>query len=117
MNCKSRNVIYVGQCNVCEEVIHDPENGYGGQTIQPFHKRVNGHRACFSNINDIEAIQKSALSLHAHEKHPDSFSLDNFKFLIQKQVNPRNLNRQEAMTIGSLRMGVLGLNRMKIQKN
>ena len=76
---------------------------------------MNGHRACF-NINDRDAIEKSALALHAFENHPDNFDLDNYKFMVYKQVNPINLNRHEAITIGTLRTGVLGLNRMKIQK-
>ena len=113
-NCKSRNVIYVAQCSLCVSMC-ELINAYGGQTVQPLHKRVNGHRACF-NINDSDAIEKSALALHAFENHPDNFDLDNYKFMVYKQVNPISLNRHEAITIGTLRTGVLGLNRMKIQK-
>ena len=115
MNCKSQNVIYVAQCKLCV-TSNELETSYGGQTCQPLHKRVNGHRACFKS-SDIKEIEKSALSKHSFEKHPDAFDLDNFKFLVHKQVQSINLNRQEAITIGSLRMGVLGLNRMKIQKD
>ena len=109
-DCKSRNVIYVAQCTLCESI-----NTYGGQTVQPLHKRINGHRSCF-NINDSDVIEKSALALHAAQKHSDNFNLENFKFLIYKQVNPRSLNRHESVAIGTLRTGVLGLNRMNIQK-
>ncbi len=114
MNCKSQNVIYIAQCKLCVTA-NEPENSYGGQTTQPLHKRVKGHRACFKS--DVTIVEKSALAKHSFEKHHDSFNLDNFKFLVRKQVQPINLDRQEAVTIGSLRMGVLGLNRMKIQED
>ena len=45
LDCKSRNVIYLAQCKLCNA--STSENTYTGQTSQPFHKRVNGHRACF----------------------------------------------------------------------
>ena len=54
--CKTRNVIYVAQCQLCEQAI---DNSYGGQTVQPFHKHVNGHRANFKP-DDLSMIEKSA---------------------------------------------------------
>ena len=84
--------------------------------MQKFHKRVNGHRSSFKT-DDLEAIEKSALSKHNFEQHPQNFDLKNFKLLIEKKVQPINLNREESKTICSLRMGVLGLNRMKIQND
>ena len=111
LNCKSDNVIYLAQCKLC-----DSDNTYCGQTMQRLHQRVNGHRSHF-DLNNPESIELSALSLHAYNKHLDNFDINNFKFMVYKQVKPQSLNRQESMTIGSLRTNVLGLNRMNIQKN
>ena len=46
-----------------------------------------------------------------------NIDIKNFKFLIEKKVPPIELNREESKTVCSLRIGVLGLNRMKIQKD
>ena len=40
-NCKSKNIIYLAQCNLC------PHKFYVGRTVQPLNKRVNGHRQNF----------------------------------------------------------------------
>ena len=93
----------------------DKENTYAGQTMQPMHKRINGHRSCFVE-GDLESIEKSALALHAAQEHPDNFNLHIFNFMIVNSVNPRQLNRQESRFIGELRTNVKGLNRMNIQK-
>ena len=42
--------------------------------MQKLSSRVNGHRSHFKADN-VDAIEKSAFSLHAHEQHPDDFSL------------------------------------------
>ena len=47
VNCKSTNVIYGDICQD-SECIQNGENLYVGQTLQPFHKRNNGHRNCFN---------------------------------------------------------------------
>ena len=39
LNCKSRNVIYLWQCQICRN-----ENSYFGRTIQKSHKQTNTHR-------------------------------------------------------------------------
>jgi hypothetical protein len=62
-NCKTRNALYIAQCKICHDKPED--NTYGGQTVQPFHKRVNGHRSCFVSDN-IETIEKSALAEHCY---------------------------------------------------
>ena len=116
LNCKSRNVLYLAQCVVCKQRI---DNAYTGQTGQPFHKRVNGHRSCFvldknGNTDPIK-VDKSALALHSHNEHSDNFNLRNFKFILTKQVRPRNLDRGESIQIGELRTNVMGLNRMNVQ--
>ena len=40
-NCKSKNVIYLLQCKICET---NSNNTYVGQTRQECHNRINGHR-------------------------------------------------------------------------
>ena len=104
LNCKTNNAIYLWKCNIC-----DKENCYFGRTTQKGHKRTNGHRNCFNNGN----FSKSALSMHATDKHPDSIRLDNFEIAIVKQVSPRNLKREEFRFIDKYRTKCLGLNRYK----
>ena len=86
-----------------------------GQTQQRMNSRINGHRACFVK-GDLMKIEKSALALHAHESHPENFSINIFKFMILDSVNGRFLDKTESRGIGELRTNVLGINRMKIQK-
>ena len=57
------------------------ERDYTGQTQQRMHQRINGHRSCFVE-DDPETIEKSALALHASQKHPDNFNLNIFNFMI-----------------------------------
>ena len=116
-NCKSKNVIYVAQCKLCNLIKEEGyeivvEDTYFGQTMQNFHKRVNGHRACFK----VEERNKSALSIHAYEHHSDSFTIDNYKFAILKECNPRGLNREEFRYIEKYRTNCLGLNRCKVER-
>ena len=107
LNCKSCNVIYVAQCTLCAKVL-TADDTYTGQTGQPFHKRANGHRACFANPEDFSAVEKSALSLHSYNEHLDNFDLNNFKFILHDQT-------REQQHIGELRTNVMGLNRMNVQ--
>ena len=116
-SCKSTNVIYLAQCTICDLVQDNGDiNCYAGQTIQPLHKRVNGHRSCFDVIENLQIWEKSALSKHAYKSHQDYFDIRNFKIMAFRQGCTTSLNRLEAKTINELRLGVLGLNRMKIQK-
>ena len=57
-----------------------------GQTTQPLHRRMNGHRTCFVLVE--AKLEKSALSLHAFQKHPGAFSLSNFEVTVLCQVGP-----------------------------
>ena len=109
LNCKSSYVIYMAQCTICDPV---QDNG----DIQPLHKRVNGHRSCFDVNENLQIWEKSALSMHTYESHQDNFDIRNFKIMANRQGCTTSLNRLEAKTINELRLGVLGLNRMKIQK-
>ena len=120
LSCKSKNVIYLAKCTLCDSTTDDGGISiYAGQTIQPLHKRMNGHRNCFSNTLDTKgrlSWEKSALSKHAFEDHQENFNMDNYRIMALKQSRPTNLNRLESKTINGYRLGVLGLNRMKIQK-
>ena len=111
-NCKSSNIIYSAQCTICDTAVANVENTYFGQTIQKLHQRVNGHRSKF-NANDYET---SALSVHAHEHHPDNFSINNFKFAVVKSCNPMRLNREEFKCIEKFRTNCLGINRCKVER-
>ena len=111
--CKSKNVVYVAQCTICEGKPVD--SAYVGQTQQKFHQRANGHRACFVD-DDPDTIEKSALALHAKEKHPDQFNMRIFRFAIVDSVQGGALNKREARAINEYRTNVMGLNRMYIQK-
>ena len=116
-DCKTRNCIYIAQCKLCKNIEEDSyhvifEDTYFGQTMQKFHQRVNGHRSCFN----YEDRNKSALSIHAFEHHGYSFSLDNYKFAILKECNPRSLNREEFRFIEKYRTNCLGLNRCKVER-
>jgi hypothetical protein len=111
-NCKTRNAIYISQCQLCTSEV---DNTYGGQTNQPVHKRFNGHRSCF-DLSDSKIIEKSALAEHSYLVHGENFDLNNFKCMIYNSVNPMDLNRHEARLIGRLRTNVMGINRMNVQK-
>lgn len=116
LNCKTDNAIYLAQCTLCsKDITTNIDDAYVGQTQQRMHMRINGHRACFAK-GDIDTIEKSALALHAHNAHPDQFSIDVFNFMILDSVSGRLLNKRESRSIGELRTNVMGLNRMKIQK-
>ena len=114
-NCKTNNCIYLARCKLCSSLNSENifvEDTYFGQTSQKFHKRVNGHRACFT----AEDYKKSALSLHAMEHHPDHFKLDIYQLAVIKEVAPRNLNREEFRLIEKFKTNCIGLNRCKVER-
>ena len=104
LNCKSRNIIYFWQCNICQE-----ENGYFGRTIQKSHERTNTHRRCFSE----EKWEESALSMHSRSVHENNFSLSDFKITLVKKCSPQNIRRTEFKYIDKYRTRTRGINRYK----
>ena len=102
LNCQTENVIYLWTCSICE-------NAYFGRTIQRCHNRTNGHRSCFNEVD----YEKSALSMHTKDKHPDSMNLNKFKISVVKKVSPRNIKREEFRYIEKYRTKCFGLNRYK----
>ena len=112
-NCKTDNCIYLAVCKFCREK-GCSDNAYVGQTTQPLHRRMNGHRACFVLVE--AKLEKSALSLHAFQKHPEAFSLSNFEVTVLCQVGPLALDRQESFFIEKFRTNTRGLNRMVVRR-
>ena len=105
LNCKSRNVLYLWQCQLCDE-----ENSYMGRTIQKSHERTNTHRSCFTDNSKWES---STLSMHAKSVHPDSFDLSHFKITLLKKVSPQRIRREEFKFIDKYKTRTLGINRYK----
>ena len=104
LNCKSRNVIYLWQCQLCET-----ENSYFGRTIQKCHDRTNTHRRCFSE----EKWEDSALSMHARTTHQEIFNLANFRITLVKKCSPQRIRREEFKFIDKFRTRTRGINRYK----
>ena len=114
LTCKDKHIIYVAQCQQCS-AIEGSEDTYFGQTLTPFHIRLNGHRNKF-NIDDRALYEHSALSMHCYDVHRDTFSFDCFKFGIVKKTKPSLLDREEARFCTKFRTNVWGLNRMEIKR-
>jgi hypothetical protein len=107
LNCKTKNAIYLLECCIC-----DKENDYFGRTTQKTRKRTNGHGECFFNGE----FEKSALSMHAKEKHPNKMGLENFRITVVKETSPRSIKRWEFRMVDKYRIKFLGLNRYKTLK-
>ena len=112
-NCKTDNCIYLAICKICKAK-GCSDNAYVGQTTQPLHMRMNGHRSCF--VQTESKLEKSALSLHAFQSHPEEFSLNNFQVTVLCQVGPLALDRQESYYIEKFRTNTRGLNRMVVRR-
>ena len=104
VTCKTDNVIYLWTCNIC-----DKDNAYFGRTTQQCNNRTSGHRRYFNS----DEFEKSALSMHAKDKHPTNMNLKNFKVSIVKKVSPRNIKREEFRYIEKYRTKCFGINRYK----
>ena len=105
LNCKAKNIIYLWTCKLCTEA-------YFGRTTQACHNRTNGHRSCF-NLNNEDKWDKSALSMHAKDSHPNNFSLDIFNVCVIKKVSPQVIRREELKFIDKYKTLSMGLNRYK----
>ena len=105
LNCKSRNVIYLWQCQLCTQ-----DNSYFGRTIQKSHERTNTHRRCFTEQSKWE---DSALSMHSHTIHPEQMDLRNFKITLVKKCSPQRIRREEFKVIDKYCTRTRGINRYK----
>ena len=104
-NCKSRNTIYLAECTLCTDKC------YVGRTVQPLHKRVNGHRQGFSTVvekgldyvnhNDTEDI--FTLGVHLHSVHGVTSEFNNYyKFHVLEHVSPLQMEKSEHLWIHKL---------------
>ena len=88
-------------CNICEKP-------YTGRTVDPLHKRINGHRHLFREIlkkaesGTLDSVDTSndmfTLGLHLHQEHGCSNPTDfdyHLKFAILEVVNPSNIEVKE----------------------
>lgn len=94
--CKANNVIYCITCNSCQQK-------YVGQTSQPLHKRINGHRSDINickNKKDIE-IQHfrshdfkniSINILHFETDKSKRLQLETFYMIQYRTIYPYGLN-------------------------
>ena len=114
-SCASESVIYVAICRLCREILmKNIDNFYIGKTLNALMCRCNGHRDKFK----LDRYEKSALSLHIMDKHPEYFGdkLLNFEFGVIKSVNPLELHRAEDCLIHITKADTVGLNRYKCAK-
>ena len=107
-NCKTRNCIYSGTCKICHQ-------NYVGKSVQPQHKRVNGHRndmkkymnnpTILNIIYDLSEIDKYSLATHLYKEHNiiSQNGLDNcYSFTILEKCTPKSLDVKEHLWIQKL---------------
>ena len=58
VNCKSANIIYISVCSICGLQ-------YVGESKQPFHKRLDGHRSDLTKKSFLPVSQHFRLSDHS----------------------------------------------------
>ena len=104
LNCKSRNVIYLWQCQLCEV-----DDSYLGRTIQKSHQRTNTHRGSFTD----DKRENSALSMHARSVHENQFDLKNFRITLLRKISPQRIRREEFKFIDKYRTRTHGINGYK----
>ena len=114
LTCKSNNIIYVAQCQICSQrPAKLKEDTYFGQTVTPMHIRMNGHRSKFV-LDKKLSFEQSALSMHSFLVHKSSFDMKNFKLGVVKKVRPVDLDREEDNFISRFRTNIWGINRVVV---
>ena len=112
-NCKSFNLVYCAQCNICSLP-------YVGKTTDHLNIRMNGHRSKFydilrsGNFNyaDDEQILGTHLLDHHNITEKDKFNLSYNLFILAK-VTPSNLRKTEQSFINKLKsLKPFGLNQV-----
>jgi hypothetical protein len=81
LNCRSRNVIYLGYCNIC------PNSQYVGKSEPPSNLRMNTHR------HDVNSPSGGAFDKH-FAKPGHSFN-KNARFILIEQVNSKTASKME----------------------
>ena len=109
--CASKSIIYLAICKLCNDPLNE-SNFYFGQSVNSLISRSNGHRANFK----LSSYDKSALSMHIYDKHPEAFEkkLLSFDFGVVKCISPALLNRWEDYFIHETVADIKGLNRYKV---
>ena len=106
-NCKSKNIIYLCQCNLCADKC------YVGRTVQPLHKRVCGHRQGLTNVvseglnyvnsPDISSDDTLCLGMHLFNEHGITTNFnDHFTFHVLEHVSPLQMEKIEHLWIHKL---------------
>ena len=85
LNCRSRNVIYLGYCNIC------PNSQYVGKSEPPSNLRMNTHRY------DVNSPTGGAFDKH-FAKPGHSFN-KNARFILIEQVNSKTASKMEMRTL------------------
>ena len=81
LNCKSRNIIYLGHCILCKN------NQYIGKSEPPAHIRFNGHR------HDVHSTKGCPFDKH-FAKPGHEFDL-HARFVLIEQINDKGLSKPE----------------------
>ena len=79
LNCRSRNVIYLGYCNICSK------SQYIGKSEPPVNLRINTHRYDVTNPNGGAFDKHFTLPGHSYNR--------NAKFIIIEQVNSKTTSK------------------------
>ena len=129
LNCKSKGVVYLAQCTICQqkitELVQDLgitreevfiEDSYFGQTISEVRTRMNGHRSAFKTDKDGNRPHhgKSALAQHCFDQHRSQMSMDIFRIGFVRICKLSDLDREECRYINKYRTEIIGLNRIKV---
>ena len=97
-NCKSKNIIYLAQCNLCND------KSYVGRTVQPLHKRVTGHRTSFANVvrkglnqaNSLDTEDTYSLGIHLNSEHGITSEFNKYyTFHVLEYVSPLQMEKSE----------------------
>ena len=114
-NCKSKNIIYLAQCNLCDD------KWYVGRTVQPLHKRANGHRQSFATVvnkglnyvNSLDNDDSFCLGIHLLTEHGITSGFnDAFTFHVLEHVSPLQMEKCEHLWLHRLNtLFPYGLNR------
>ena len=75
---------------------------------------MNGHRSKFKLAEN--EYEKSALSVHCFENHPNEFDLKYFNIGFVKSITPNLIDREEDIIIQEYRTHILGLNRIVVRR-
>ena len=105
-DCKSKNIIYLSECNLCTNKC------YVGRTVQPLHKRVNGHRQGLNNVvckglnfvNSPDSDDIFCLGMHLFHEHGITSNFnDHFTFHVLEHVSPLQMEKSEHLWIHKLK--------------